>query len=169
MLRVVAALLVALAAGVGWQLTSDQAETERPVTVYEGVPTIRDGDNVNIGGVNIRLVGIDACELGQPAWWAGAEIDCGTWARDSFRELVGPRSVRCESTERDVYDRPLAICYTGERELNPVLVRNGIAFPYARGSDYNAEAEEARTARRGIWLFEGLDEPSDYRRARRSG
>ena len=168
MLRVVAAVLVALAAGVGWQLTSDQANTERPVTVYEGVPTIRDGDNVRIDGVNIRLVGIDACELGQPARRAGAGIDCGTWPRDSFRELVGPRSVRCESTERDVYDRPLAICYTGERELNRVLVRNGIAFPYALGSDYNAEAEEARTARRGIWLFEGLDEPSDYRRAQRS-
>ncbi|WP_299820645.1 thermonuclease family protein [uncultured Jannaschia sp.] len=135
-----AALLVALAAGVGWQLTSNQADTEDPVTVYEGVPTIRDGDNVNIGGVNIRLVGIDACELGQPARWAGAEIDCRTWARDSFRELVGPRSVRCESTERDVYDRPLAICYTGKRELNQVLVRNGIVFPYARGSDYEAEA-----------------------------
>jgi endonuclease YncB( thermonuclease family) len=165
----VAALLVALAAGVGWQLTSDQAETERPVTVFEGVPTIRDGDNVNIGGVNIRLIGIDACELGQPARRAGAEIDCGTWARDSFRELVGPRSVRCESTERDVYDRPLAICYTGDRELNRVLVRNGIAFPYARGSDYQAEADDARAARRGIWLFDDLEEPSDYRRAKGSG
>ena len=100
------ALLVALAAGVRWQLTSDRTASERPVTVHEGVPTIRDGDNVRIDGVNIRLRGIDACELDQPARWAGAGIDCGAWARDGFRERVGPRSVRCESTERDVYDRP---------------------------------------------------------------
>ena len=64
---------------------------------------------------------------------------------------------------------PLAICHTGERELNRVLVRNRIAFPYARGSDYDAEAEETRKARRGIWLFEDLEEPSEYRRAQRNG
>ena len=58
-------------------MISDPAETERPITVYEGVPTIRDGDNVRIDGVNIRFLGIDACELAQPARRAGAGIDCG--------------------------------------------------------------------------------------------
>lgn len=161
-------LFLALATSVGWQWTSDRADTERPLTIYEGVPTIRDGDNVKIDGENIRLLGIDACELGQPARFAGAEIDCGIWARDSFRELVGPRSVRCESTGRDVYDRPLAICYTGERELNRALVENGIAFPYARESDYRAEARAAQAAGRGLWLFEDVEEPSDYRRRKRN-
>ena len=88
---------------------------------------------MRIDGENTRLVGIDACELGQPARLGGALIDCGIWARDSFREMIGPRSIRCESTERDVYDRPLAICYTDERELNRALVENGYVFPYARG------------------------------------
>ncbi len=141
---------------------------EETVTVYEGVPTIRDGDNVRIDGENIRLAGIDACELGQPATLAGVKIDCGIWARDSFREMVGPRSVRCESTERDFYDRPLATCYTGERNLNRALVENGVVFPYARESDYREEAKDAQAAGRGLWLFEDVEEPSDYRRRQRS-
>ena len=155
-----AALLVALTACQQGASTSPSEE----ITVYEGVPTIRDGDNVKIGGVNIRLLGIDACELGQPARSADTEIDCGIWARDHFRDMVGPRSVRCESTERDVYDRPLAICYTGQREINRALVENGYVFLYDRGSAYEAELDEARDAGRGIWLFEEVEHPSDYRR-----
>ena len=168
MLRTVALLALFVIGTIGWRLLPDEQALDRETTIYEGVPTIRDGDNVRIDGVNIRLIGIDACELGQPARHAGAQIDCGTWARDSFREMIGPRSVRCESTERDVYERPLAVCYVGEREINRALVRNGYAFPYARGSDYEAEADEARSAGRGLWLFEEVQDPSDYRRRMRS-
>lgn len=142
--------------------------TDNTVTIYEGIPTIHDGDNVKINGENIRLEGIDSCEIGQPARLANNEFDCGIWARDHFRSMISPRSVRCESTERDVYDRPLAICYTGERNVNRALVENGYAFPYARESDYRAEARAAQEARRGIWLFEEVEDPSDYRRRKRN-
>lgn len=169
MLRSVTALALLVFGGLATcenlsNQTSNDAET---VTIYEGVPTIRDGDNVKIDGENIRLAGIDACELGQLARLAGREIDCGIWARDHFRDMIGPRTVRCESTERDFYDRPLATCYTGDRNLNRALVENGYAFPYARETDYGAEAEEARSAKRGIWLFEEVEDSSDYRSRQR--
>ncbi len=148
---------------------SDQASNDAvTVTIYEGLPAIRDGDNVNIDGENIRLVGIDACELGQPARFANHEIDCGIWARDNFRSMIGPRSVRCESTERDFYDRPLAVCYTGQREINRALVQNGYAFAYDGQSPYEAERDEARAAGRGVWQFEDFTHPSAYRRSLRN-
>ena len=165
MLRMAAAIVV-LAFG-GLSTCRDTDNEDKEVTVYEGVPTIRDGDNVRIDGENIRLLGIDACELGQPARLAGARIDCGIWARDSFREMVGPRSIRCESTERDVYDRPLAIFYSGERELNRALVENGYVFPYAQESDYRTEAKAAQAAGRGLWQFQEVEDPSEYRRRMR--
>ena len=160
MLKSVAALALLVFAGLATcenlsNQTSNDAET---VTIYEGVPTIRDGDNVKIDGENIRPSGIDACGLGQPARLAGREIDCGIWARDHFRDMIGPRTVRCESTERDFYDRPLATCYTGDRNLNRALVENGYAFPYWT-SEYKAEADTARETQRGVWLFERSKSP----------
>ena len=149
---------------VACQQDAPPSSMEEEITVFEGVPTIRDGDNVKIDDVNIRLLGIDACELGQPARVDHTEIDCGIWARDHLRDLIGFRSIRCESAERDVYDRPLAICYNGRMEINRALVEAGIVFLYDRSSDYEVERDKAQKDGRGIWQFQEIEQPRDYRR-----
>ncbi len=150
-----------------WFLNSPQfvekTSGSHPVQ-YEGVPRIIDGDTFEIKGERVRLADIDTCEMGQTATLAGSLIDCGAWARDSISELIGPRKVRCESTERDFYDRALATCYLGDRDLNATIVRNGIGFAYKRSTRYRAEETQAREAGRGVWLFSDVEEPSQYRR-----
>lgn len=141
---------------------NDYPEEPTVTTVYEGTPTIRDGDNVRIDDTSIRLVGIDACELGQPATFANREIDCGVWARDHFRTLVGPREVRCESSKRGYYGRPLATCFIGKRNINRALVDHGYVF-LDRSSTYADARDEAQAASLGIWKFEEVEHPADYR------
>ena len=41
--------------------------SEEKAMVCDGFPAIRDGDDVKIAGVNISLLGIDTCKLGQTA------------------------------------------------------------------------------------------------------
>ncbi len=161
---VITAAVLFVTALAACQQDAATSTLEEEITVYEGVPKIHDGDNVKIHGVNIRLLGIDACELGQPARVGDTRIDCGIWARDRFRNLIGSHSIRCESAERDVYDRPLAICYSGRIEINRTLVETGIVFAYGRNSDYENEQDKARRAGEGIWGFQEVERPRNYRR-----
>ena len=64
---VITTAAIVLTALTACQQDAATSTLEKEISVYEGVPKIRDGDNVKIHGVDIRLLGIDACELGQPA------------------------------------------------------------------------------------------------------
>lgn len=141
------------------------------VGVITGVPRIVDADTVVVAGTRIRLIDIDACEMGQPAQLAGREIDCGAWASERMADLVGGQSVRCVAAGTDRYDRTLAECFLPDgRSINLAAVRAGIAFPYAGGpvsAETSAAAATAAAAGAGVWSFDHVEDPSDYRRAER--
>ncbi|MFN3395206.1 MAG: thermonuclease family protein [Thermodesulfovibrionales bacterium] len=135
------------------------------------VITVHDGDTVSIkiGGreEKIRLIGIDAPELGQEPW--------GKKAKRKLQDIIRrtDKSVRIELDveERDKYGRLLAYLWTKDgRLINEEMVRSGYALlytipPNVRYVERLRKAQEmAYKNKVGIWSERGLEErPSDYR------
>jgi len=121
------------------------------------VARVGDGDTLDAGGgKRVRLVQIDAPELG--------ESEC--YARESRRELeqLAPRGERVELEadprldDTDRYGRLLRYVHAAGENVNIELVRRGAATPYFRGGDEGTYAdelldavEEARRSGRGMW------------------
>lgn len=116
-----------------------------------------DGDSLNIrGGQRVRLVQIDAPELGQG--------EC--YAREARRELdrLAPpgASIELEADPdldaTDRFRRLLRYVHRDALNVTVELVRRGAATPYFLGGDEGTYADdlidavdEARGARRGMW------------------
>lgn len=132
-----------------------------------GQPVITDGDSLRIDGRRIRLLHVDACEIGQPATQGGRTFDCGVWARGAVRTLVGDGPVRCEVGGIDQYDRVLAECFRGDGlSINLASVRAGVVFVYdrARAPRRFIQAEDAVKAERvGVWA-DSVEHPRVWRR-----
>lgn len=136
-------------------------------TVVEGPARVLDGDSLLVAGEQIRLEGIDAPEIGQTCRSSGdREWECGRIAALALQRLVANAQLRCAIQGRDRYDRMLATCSAGGRDLNAEMVRLGFAWAFVRYSRaYVREEAEARAARVGIW--NGPSVPAwDYRAMR---
>jgi micrococcal nuclease len=131
-------------------------ETEAPQEDAE-VARIGDGDTIELaGGARVRLVQIDAPELGEGECY-GAE------ATEALRELLPPgASVRLEADPRlddvDRFDRLLRYVHRGGLNVNLELVRRGAASVWFVGGDRGRYADEllaaarnAEGAGRGLW------------------
>jgi endonuclease YncB( thermonuclease family) len=112
-----------------------------------------DGDTLMVGGIRVRLEGIDAPEAEQTCTSAfGAHWPCGLEARRALARLVEGVLVECEERGQDKYKRLLGVCRAGSVELNAELVRRGLAWAFVRYSQsYVAAEAAARAARVGIW------------------
>lgn len=135
------------------------------------VIAVHDGDTVSIIINNreerVRLIGIDAPELGQEPW--------GRRAKRKLQEIIrkSDRTVKIELDveERDRYGRLLAYLWTKDgRLINEEMIKGGYAFlytvpPNVRYVERLREAQEVASKRKiGIWGEKGLEErPSDYR------
>lgn len=130
-----------------------------------GTARVTDGDSLRIGAVRIRLHGVDAPELDQSCTdAAGRDWACGQWARDRLARLAEGRRVTCEVVEVDAYERLVARCSVGGRDLGAALVAEGAATAYRRYSDrYVAEERAARRAGLGLWRGD-FAVPEDHRR-----
>jgi endonuclease YncB( thermonuclease family) len=121
------------------------------------VARIGDGDTLDVrGGARVRLVQIDAPELG--------EGEC--YAREAKLELerLAPPGVHVELVDDprlddvDRYGRLLRYVEVERANVNVELVRRGAAAPYFRGGDRGRHADElldavdeARVGHRGMW------------------
>ena len=121
------------------------------------VGRIGDGDTLELrGGARVRLVQIDAPELG--------EREC--YGREALRELerlLSPGGrIELEADPRldavDRFGRLLRYVHVSDSNVNVELVRRGAATPYfLRGTrgryadDLEAAADAAREQRRGLW------------------
>ena len=91
-----------------------------------GKARVVDGDTIHIGATKIRLHGIDAPETKQECYRVGGSpYRCGEAATDALRVLIGADPVRCEGDTLDRYKRLIAICFTGTKDLNAEMVRQG--------------------------------------------
>lgn len=128
-----------------------------------------DGDTLDMGGVRVRLHGIDAPEIEQRCWSGGRRWPCGQYATQALRSLIGNETVECEKRDRDSYGRVLAACRAGGRDLGTWMVAEGWALAYRQYSlAYMAEESRARAARRGVWQGEFVT-PYEWRKGRRLG
>lgn len=124
-----------------------------------GTAEASDGDTLRIGGVKVRLFGIDAPELSQVCGgWA-----CGAAAAARLAALVGAGPATCTPRDTDRYGRVVATCTVAGVDLGARLVAEGLARAYLRyGDDYAAVEADARAAGVGLWRGEA-EAPWDYR------
>jgi len=124
--------------------------------IVSGHARIIDGDTISINGINVRLYGIDAPETGQACQRRnGMSYLCGRVALNALREFIGDQYVTCEYEEIDAYDRLIGTCWSGQQEINRVMVRDGHAMAYVKYSDkYVPEEKAAQLIAVGIWQGE---------------
>ncbi len=133
-----------------------------------GRPRIIDGDTIQISHQRIRLFGIDAPEGKQRCTANGKPWRCGRQSTFALAEFIGKAWVRCNEQDRDRYQRIVAVCYLGNKNINAWMVRNGWAVDYRRYSKgaYRAEQLHAERNRLGIWRGE-FELPWKWRRQNR--
>lgn len=123
-----------------------------------GSVRVIDGDTFDLGGVRIRLQGVDAperretCTDAQGRAWA-----CGAWATDELRGLIGDRPLACADLGERNRNRIVAACTLEGQDLGAVLIAAGIVracpryarqHPHSRG--YEALEAQAIAARVGL-------------------
>jgi endonuclease YncB( thermonuclease family) len=133
-----------------------------------GIPSVIDGDTIEIHGQRIRLFGIDAPEGGQQCRRPdGTRWRCGQRAALALQDHIDRRPITCEQRDTDRYGRIVARCAVAGEDINAWLVANGWAVAYTRYSgDYVEQQIRARAERRGIWSGDFVI-PSDWRRGAR--
>lgn len=132
-----------------------------------GVPTVIDGDTIDIRGQRIRLHGIDAPESKQICLVKGAKYRCGQKAALALLDRIGRSSVTCQAKDIDRYGRLVAVCFNGQEDLNGWLVSQGLAVAYRRYShDYVGQENGAKASSAGLWSGEFVM-PWDWRHGKR--
>jgi micrococcal nuclease len=120
------------------------------------VERIIDGDTIVLtGGRNVRYIGINTPEKGEPYYEEATEAN---------RSLVEGKNVRLEldEEEKDLYGRMLAYAYVGDIFVNVKLVRDGYAraYPYPPNVKYqdlfSSAEKEAKQKGVGIWTPRSL-------------
>ncbi|MFH0963812.1 MAG: thermonuclease family protein [Planctomycetota bacterium] len=151
--------LLALAAVLLWRaLSPSPAHNESPSWEGESNPRTvlveycYDGDSLRAaGGLEVRVIGIDSPERGQPF---AAE------ARAYAKAALEGKSVTLEPDRgvftRDRYDRLLAYVRVDGEDYGPLLLRRGLAriypfAPFERKEAYMALEDEARRDHAGMW------------------
>jgi len=137
-------------------------------TIIRGSPYVIDGDTLDIDGSRIRLLWIDACEMGQTAAINQRPFDCGAWSRDQLIKIIENQEVTCHSQETDRYNRHLSVCRLPDTtDIGLAHLRQGasILFSGREGPpDYVLTANRARISRQGVWSFSNVLDPTAYRR-----
>jgi endonuclease YncB( thermonuclease family) len=128
-----------------------------------GKADIVDGDTIKVGGIPVRLFGIDAPEGRETCERDGNTYACGKQATKALANLIAGQPVQCEIERRDTYGRALGICTVANTELNGSMVRGGWALAFVKYSDrYAADQAEAEKAKVGIWAGSFI-KPWDWR------
>lgn len=133
-----------------------------------GRASVIDADTIEIHGQRIRLHGIDAPEKGQPCFdEAGKSYQCGQRAALALDEFIGMSPVQCRERDTDRYGRTVADCSVRGEDIELWLVKSGHAMAYRKySSDYIAAEQEARNAKRGIWVGH-VQPPWEWRKSLR--
>ena len=125
-----------------------------------GKAIVIDGDTIKIGRKRIRIDGIDAPELGQPAKKEKDSIpfDQGDHVKRELEKEIQDKEVQVKVVkEYDPFDRIIGIVNYDGKDVGAWLVRSGRAIA-AYGRQYKSLEQEARKKKRGIW---GCDESYD--------
>lgn len=139
--------------------TEQTEENNQAVFVISGVvKRVIDGDTILLEGHKIRLRGIDAPEKYQPF---------GGKAAVFLNSLICGKRVRVEYYKYDKYGRIIGTVYLQENDINLAMIRHGFAWHYKQYDDtqlYADAEDEARAAKKGLWMDSIPIPPWDYRK-----
>jgi endonuclease YncB( thermonuclease family) len=133
---------------------------------YSGrVVGVIDGDSIRVlhnhKAEQVRLQGIDCPERGQPY---------STAAKHFTSEQAFGKTVTVQETGHDRYGRTLAdVILPDGRNLNHELLKAGLAWwfrKYSRNINLGDLEDEARLARRGLWVDRDPEPPWEWRRVK---
>ena len=138
------------------------------------VVKVADGDTITVLDLantlhKIRLAGIDAPEKKQAF---------GNASRLSLAQLVAGQAVRVETDKVDRYGRSVGVVLVSGVDVNRTQLERGMAWwyrAYAREQSpadqaaYSRAEDDARSARRGLWVDKEPIAPWDWRRSARHG
>ncbi len=133
-----------------------------------GTASVIDADTLEIGGVRVRLTGVDAPESGQKCRdAAGSFVRCGTIAANALSAWINRNPVSCAIEDKDRYGRLIGKCSVRGDDVQEWLVSHGHALAYRTYSTAYVEAElKAREAKAGVWSGEFIA-PWDWRKGLR--
>jgi endonuclease YncB( thermonuclease family) len=114
---------------------------------------IIDGDNLWVGGQEIRIFGIDAPETSQRCQLPKGTWDCSEAVIAALHAATDGKTVQCEGQEFDQYGRLIARCATDEvPDIGAQLVASGLAWAFVKCStDYVSLEQDPRAKKLGIW------------------
>ncbi|WP_227272009.1 thermonuclease family protein [Roseobacter weihaiensis] len=130
------------------------------------IPVIIDGDTLSDGENRFRLVGVDACEMGQPITFDGYEqpLDCGFFAKSFVERFIQDYHVICHDQGSRSYGRIVARCFVNagqdytsiDNDIGAFAVMSGWATvtDHATGlfaARYIYEETLAQVSGRGAW------------------
>jgi micrococcal nuclease len=139
---------------------------------FVSVVSVADGDTVSVmidgKKEKIRLIGIDAPELGQKPWG----VESKKYLESLFNVSGWQVKLEFDVGRRDRYGRLLAYIRTTDGKLiNLLMIKSGYALLYTVPpnvkyvNELRSAQEEARNKRIGIWGEQGLKQnPRDYRK-----
>lgn len=122
--------------------------------IVRGTAAVVDGDTLEIGERQVRLLGIDAAEGAQELPIASGGTDfLGRGAAMMLRALITENTIRCELSDyRDVRGLPLARCFNGSVDLGAEMIASGMAWAVPDDpSPYREAAARAKAERKGFW------------------
>ena len=130
------------------------------------VVSIADGDTITVLDAakvqhKIRFQGIDAPEKKQAF---------GTKSKETLSEKIGEKEVVVQWKEKDRYGRILGEVKLGDRHINLEMVQDGMAWhykQYSRSKELADAEEQARKAKKGLWVDKEPVPPWEFRKADR--
>jgi endonuclease YncB( thermonuclease family) len=135
-----------------------------PASTLRGKAEVIDGDTIRLAGERVRLLSLDAPELGQPCLRpSGIKFDCGQLAKAELQQLLTGHTVTCHVQGHDRYQRKLATCYVADTDISWWMIARGYAI--STNLKYDGAEEKAIAARRGLWAGTFTD-PIQFRRQR---
>lgn len=143
-------------------------------TLLGRVVGVVDGDTVTVlDDTNtqwkIRLMGIDAPEKKQPF---------GSKSKESLSAMLFNKQVEVEFNKQDKYGRTVGRISVGGIDVNLEQVKAGMAWHYKAYEREQSEAdrtayaqaeEQARAAKRGLWIDPDPTPPWDWRKQQKPG
>ena len=132
-----------------------------------GKVKVVDGDGLRVGGREIRLLGVDAPEFGQPAVLRSGEVkNHGLLVKSALVQKIDGREVVVGVEGRDVYGRILGIAWCGGEDMNSWLVLQGHALAFMHNR-YKREEKLARNRKSGMWSYREAWVPVDWKHGRK--
>jgi len=113
-------------------------------------------DIILVGKTRVILAGIDAPEANQTCDVTGGKLwNCGDSAAAVLGQTLNQGDVTCTLTGNpDPLGRRNGTCKVGDEDVADVLVKQGLALPYAKdpeSKNYTADSEAAKAAKQGIF------------------